>query len=465
MIGLRALPVLASTLLALATLFADGRAMASPPMRNPAPLQLDEHAKSAQADFDALQRRLDALAPLGHSVDPWAVYQLAKAQAWLAYAFDARAMRDRSGVIEEAMQQSRALTAKLEGGDKDSSLDTPIGLQSMRLREDLWRIAEEMKRLHASGCGASKIAQFEVQLVQAGHAYRLLGWRHSRPYLQVAERLSHEAQAQALVCPEATLPLRQPKSITPATVSSTQSLIPTALSTSPMSVAPAISAASIAPPTSVAPAAPPVIAPPRSVAPIIARPVSTRPRSSPPAVVRSVSAPPAIAAPAITTDASLPEALQTRVYFGFNRATIGARTATVLDGVAAVLKANAEVAVGLSGHADTRGNRRLNLALSRRRAEAVQHYLERAGIAPERLKVFAFGMRQPVSAGRTELDYARNRRVDFVPSKGGKLLAITQENDLQIYRPGRRRSSGNKNAHKKRDDEPSPGKIAGRQKE
>lgn len=355
-------------------------AMGAPTMRNREPLVLAEHAAIVQADFDHQQHRLEALAPLRHAADPWTIYHLAKAQAWLEYAFDARAMRDRSGVIEEALENSRALTTKLEAGDQDISLETPIGAQSMRLRDDLWLIAAEMKRLHGLGCAATEIAQFEVQLVRAGHAYRMLGWRHSRPYLQAAERLSHDAQAQVLSCSKTS--------------------------------------------DSVA-------APPLSAVPVSAPPVST-----PPVAV------------SISPDSSAPITLPAQVHFAFDRSNLGAATKAVLDEVAAVLHEHPAVNVGLEGHADRRGTLRHNLALSLRRAQAVENYLEHAGIAPERLKVVALGTHQPVSAGPTELDYARNRRVEFVPSSGTKRLARTQQSDLQILRPARRRSNSHKYANK-----------------
>lgn len=393
--GLRKMTVIGGVL-GLALLSAGCASAAAATLRNRGPLQLDEHAVVPQREFDGLQQRLDALAPLRQSEDPWTVYHLAKAQAWLEYAFDARAMRDHSGVMEEALGYSGSLIGKLEVADKNISSETMIGPHSLRLREDLWRLAEEMKHLRGLGCAASKIAQFEVQLVQAGHAYQLLGWRHSRPYLQAAERLSHDAQANALNCAKASEPVVA----------------------APVSESLSVAATSASPPALVTLAVTPLL-----------------------------SAPPERAA--LPTDSAQPATLPSRVHFAFDRSKLGASSATVLDEVVAVLRMNSSVQVGLEGHADGRGTQRYNLALSKRRAQAVEHYLEHAGIAPERMKVFARGTRQPLSAGRNELDYAHDRRVDLVPGRSAKLLARPQQNDLQIYRPARKRLSSHEPIHLK----------------
>lgn len=404
--GLRKMTVIGAVL-GLALLSAGCASAAAATLRNRGPLQLDEHAAVPQSEFDGLQHRLDALAPLRHSEDPWTVYHLAKAQAWLEYAFDARAMRDHSGVIEEAAEYSRSLISKLEVADKNISPETMIGSHSLRLREDLWKLAEEMKRLQGLGCAGSEIAQFEVQLVQAGHAYELLGWRHSRPYLQAAERLSHDAQAKALSCSTAS------KSVEVAAVSAP-------------------------PPALVTPAVTPLLSAMPTVVPVVSVSLmSAAPERAPPVV--------APRAPDSVQLATLPS----RVHFAFDRSKIGKATATVLDEVVAVLRTNPSVQVGLEGHADRRGPQRYNLALSKRRAQAVERYLEHAGIAPERMNVVARGTRQPLSAGRNELDYAHDRRVDLVPGRSAKLLARPQQNDLQIYRPARKRLSSHEPIHLK----------------
>lgn len=169
--------------------------------RDARPLQVAEPAVALQPDFDAMHARLDAIGARGPSDRPWDAYHLAKARAWLDFAFDARAQRDAGGAVDAALAQVQALAMQLEAGAPDISLETPLIVGAARLREDIWERAEAMKRQDGRRCAAARIAQFEVQLVQAGHAHELLGWRHARPYLQVVERLAKDADARLQACP------------------------------------------------------------------------------------------------------------------------------------------------------------------------------------------------------------------------------------------------------------------------
>lgn len=317
--------------------------------RDPGQLQLSEHAESDQATFDASQRRLDSLAELKSSSNPWHVYHLAKAQAWLDFAFDAIAQHDSSGAVGEASAEASRLTALLEAKANDIGLDTPIIPSALKLRDDIWLKAEEMKRHQGFRCAAARIAKFEVQLVQAGHANKELGWRHAKPYIQAVERLAKDAEASLAACPP--------------TVTSADQLLP-----------------------------------------------------------QTADQPPAVQV------LSLAE----RVHFAYRLAMISHATARVLEQVAYVLRANSALTIELQGHADKRGSGRYNLRLSRQRAEAVKAYLVNAGVAEERITVSAFGKTRPLLKGRTALDYARNRRVEFVVKRADDIVAAAQERDLQI---------------------------------
>jgi OOP family OmpA-OmpF porin len=331
--------------------FADALAQAH---RDPGHLQLSEHAESDQATFDALQRRLDNLAPLKSSANPWDIYNLAKAQAWLDFAFDSRAQHDTSGVTRDAFQESELMTAQLEAGAGNISLETPLITSSARLRDDIWQKAEEMKKHQGLRCAAARIAQFEVQLVQAGHAYKELGWRHSKPYVQAVERLAKDAEARLAACP---------------------------------------------PPVTTAEELPPEVA------------------NEPPH--RQVLS------------------LAKRVHFAYRLAQIGYATAQVLEQVSYVLRTNPDLTVELRGHADRRGSRRYNLKLSRERAEAVKGYLVNSGVVEKRITVSALGKAEPLAQGQTVLDYARNRRVDFMISSTAEVTLSPRDEDLQIERQSR----------------------------
>lgn len=176
-------------------------------VRNAASRQLSEHAAHAQDHFDAMSSQLEALRPaLTGSTNSWDTYQWAKAEAWLDFAFDARAQRDVSSAEVEAMAQAQTIAAGLAAHRDSLSLDTPLVAGAHRLREDLWQRAEVIKHLVGVRCAQAQLAQFEVQLVQAGHAEQMLGWRHAKPYLQAVERLAKQAEAAQRACPPVGVP-------------------------------------------------------------------------------------------------------------------------------------------------------------------------------------------------------------------------------------------------------------------
>jgi outer membrane protein OmpA-like peptidoglycan-associated protein len=70
--------------------------------------------------------------------------------------------------------------------------------------------------------------------------------------------------------------------------------------------------------------------------------------------------------------------------------------------------------IRIEGHTDSSGNTQANLALSRRRAEAVRDALVAAGVAASRITVVGMGESHPVASNATEQGRARNRRVDVI---------------------------------------------------
>lgn len=102
------------------------------------------------------------------------------------------------------------------------------------------------------------------------------------------------------------------------------------------------------------------------------------------------------------------------VYFDTDRATIQARSNSLLDNVASIMKAHPELGrVRVEGHTDSRGNRAYNVGLSQRRAAAVVKALVERGVAASRLESAGFGPDRPVADNGTEEGRARNRRVEL----------------------------------------------------
>lgn len=78
------------------------------------------------------------------------------------------------------------------------------------------------------------------------------------------------------------------------------------------------------------------------------------------------------------------------------------------------LRANNSVSVTVEGHCDQRGTIEYNLALGDRRAHAATVYLTNLGISASRLRTVSYGEERPLDTAKTEIAYAKNRRVHFV---------------------------------------------------
>lgn len=78
------------------------------------------------------------------------------------------------------------------------------------------------------------------------------------------------------------------------------------------------------------------------------------------------------------------------------------------------LKADAGRTVSIEGHTDSNGSAEFNMALSQRRADAVQSALRSMGVGPDQLKTVALGEDVPVSSNANAAGRQMNRRVEVV---------------------------------------------------
>jgi outer membrane protein OmpA-like peptidoglycan-associated protein len=85
----------------------------------------------------------------------------------------------------------------------------------------------------------------------------------------------------------------------------------------------------------------------------------------------------------------------------------------VLDQVAVSLLAHPEVGIEIAGYTDSTGAGALNIRLSAARAAAVQAYLRRRGVSPQRMRAAGYGPAHPVAPNATPEGRARNRRVEL----------------------------------------------------
>ncbi len=120
------------------------------------------------------------------------------------------------------------------------------------------------------------------------------------------------------------------------------------------------------------------------------------------------------------------------IHFALDKSNISPASAKVLDRIAQVLLENPSILADIVGHTDPRASDAYNLALGKRRALAARNYLLKRGISPERLTIRSEGERQLISPGRTRLDFARDRRVEFDYRDARDIEVIVQEEDLQL---------------------------------
>jgi peptidoglycan-associated lipoprotein len=118
--------------------------------------------------------------------------------------------------------------------------------------------------------------------------------------------------------------------------------------------------------------------------------------------------------------------LAAMINFEYDQAVIRSADQSTLDRKAAILGANPNVKVQISGHADERGSDEYNLALGNRRAAAAKRYLENKGIDASRMDVVSYGEERPLNPGHDEAAYAQNRRDEFQITAGGDNLVAPQ---------------------------------------
>lgn len=99
-----------------------------------------------------------------------------------------------------------------------------------------------------------------------------------------------------------------------------------------------------------------------------------------------------------------------RVFFGYDRFDLTPEARTQLDIQSRWLQQYPNVNITIEGHADERGTREYNIALSERRANATRDYLISTGIAPNRVNTIAFGKERPAVMGSDPSAWAQNRR-------------------------------------------------------
>ncbi len=107
-----------------------------------------------------------------------------------------------------------------------------------------------------------------------------------------------------------------------------------------------------------------------------------------------------------------------RIYFIVDTSTLTPEAQETLRRQAAWLRQYPNVTVQVEGHADERGTREYNIALSARRATATREFLIAQGVQGNRISSIAYGKERPVALCDAEQCYSQNRRAVTVITGG-----------------------------------------------
>ncbi|MEB4592656.1 peptidoglycan-associated lipoprotein Pal [Candidatus Thiothrix sp. Deng01] len=101
------------------------------------------------------------------------------------------------------------------------------------------------------------------------------------------------------------------------------------------------------------------------------------------------------------------------IYFDFDSSNIRPEYMNILNAHASLLSAYPNLRVRLEGHADERGSREYNVALSERRGYSVLDYLQVKGVRANQMDVIGYGEEVPADFGHNEAAWGKNRRVEI----------------------------------------------------
>lgn len=101
------------------------------------------------------------------------------------------------------------------------------------------------------------------------------------------------------------------------------------------------------------------------------------------------------------------------ILFDVDKAELRPESVAYLNGLAEFLKANTNYDIVLEGHTDNSAANDYNLALSERRAKAVQSHLVQRGVDISRTLVVSYGESRPIAPNQSATGKQENRRVSI----------------------------------------------------
>ena len=109
-----------------------------------------------------------------------------------------------------------------------------------------------------------------------------------------------------------------------------------------------------------------------------------------------------------------------RIFFKEDQSTLTPEAQETLRRQAQWLLKYPAVTIQVEGHADERGTREYNIALSARRATATREFLIAQGVKGSRISSIAYGKERPAALCDAEQCWSQNRRAVTVITGGAK---------------------------------------------
>ena len=120
------------------------------------------------------------------------------------------------------------------------------------------------------------------------------------------------------------------------------------------------------------------------------------------------------------------------ILFAKNKADLSEEAKISLAKFAKVLGDYADTDVMIIGHTDITGNDKINIPLSERRAQAVNDYLHKCGVAEKQIKgIEGKGSSEPVASNETDEGRKLNRRVEVYMYASEEMIKAANEGTLQ----------------------------------
>lgn len=106
------------------------------------------------------------------------------------------------------------------------------------------------------------------------------------------------------------------------------------------------------------------------------------------------------------------------ILFDFDKYEVKEVIKPSLATLARALKENKDIRIKIDGYTDFIGSEGYNLELSVKRAKAIKTFLVSKGAIENNISIEGYGKQNPVATNSTEQGRSRNRRVEFIISRG-----------------------------------------------